>query len=154
MCFWKLVKSLQIGFTERINQYEFIENQDYIVFPNFGENLQSSCSSKDYALTLSVAKELSMVKNNKKVVVNFSFDNIVRIRLYANQVPNKHLKQTADRLPTQSFFCTLKTLTRCMRVAYSDPVGCGYAIQYPLWGKHNDGLFAVFVSTRRPFGCH
>ncbi|ETS07662.1 antA/AntB antirepressor family protein [Bartonella henselae] len=51
---------------DRINKYSFIENQDYIVFANFGENLQGGRPSKDYALTLSVAKELSMVENNKK----------------------------------------------------------------------------------------
>ncbi len=38
-----------------------------------------------------------------------------------------------------------------MREAYNDFVGCGYAIQYPLWGKHNDGLVAVFFSTRHSF---
>ncbi|WP_019220347.1 antA/AntB antirepressor family protein, partial [Bartonella florencae] len=52
--------------TERINKYDFVENRDYIVFPNFGKNLQGGRPSKDYALTLSVAKELSMVENNKK----------------------------------------------------------------------------------------
>ncbi|AQX20264.1 antA/AntB antirepressor family protein [Bartonella sp. WD16.2] len=134
-----------------ITKYSFVENQDYIVFPNFGENLQSGCSSKDYALTLSVAKELSMVKNNKKVVVNFLFDKITEAFIYANQVLQKHLKQTADRLPTQSFLCTLKALTHYMRVAYSDLVGCSYAIQDPHWEKHNDGLFAVFLSTRHSF---
>ncbi|WP_342210280.1 Rha family transcriptional regulator [Bartonella bovis] len=67
-------------------------------------------------------------------------DKITEAFIYTNQVPNKRLHFTADRLPTQSFLCTLKTLTHCMRVAYSDFVGCGYAIQYPLWGKHNDGL--------------
>ncbi|WP_404977257.1 antA/AntB antirepressor family protein [Bartonella sp. AU55XJBT] len=51
---------------DRINKYSFIENKDYIVFANFGENLQGGRPSKDYHLTLSVAKELSMVENNKK----------------------------------------------------------------------------------------
>ncbi|WP_455474745.1 antA/AntB antirepressor family protein [Bartonella sp. B30(2025)] len=51
---------------DRINKYRFIENRDYIVFTNFGENLQGGRPSKDYALTLDVAKELSMVENNQK----------------------------------------------------------------------------------------
>uniref|UniRef100_UPI0035D0D377 antA/AntB antirepressor family protein n=1 Tax=Bartonella sp. MF74HXZ TaxID=1461006 RepID=UPI0035D0D377 len=50
----------------RINKYNLLENQDYLVFTNFGENLQGGRPSKDYALTLSVAKELSIVENNKK----------------------------------------------------------------------------------------
>ncbi|WP_336288341.1 antA/AntB antirepressor family protein [Bartonella sp. CB60] len=51
---------------DRINKYRFIENKDYIVFTNFGENLQGGRPSKDYALTLDVAKELFMVENNQK----------------------------------------------------------------------------------------
>ncbi|WP_375693862.1 antA/AntB antirepressor family protein [Bartonella sp. AD24XZML] len=50
----------------RINKYNLLENQDYLVFTNFGENLQGGRPSKDYHLTLSVAKELSMLENNKK----------------------------------------------------------------------------------------
>ncbi|UNE53616.1 hypothetical protein [Bartonella machadoae] len=84
----------------------------------------------------------------RRVFANFLFDKIMSLCLLSNQVPEKHLKQTADRLPKQSFFRTLKALTRCMLHAYNALVGCGYAIQYPLWGKHNDGLFAVFFSTR------
>ncbi len=37
-----------------------------------------------------------------------------------------------------------------MQEAYNDFVGCGYAIQYPLWEKHNDGLGTVFLSARHP----
>ncbi len=82
-------------------------------------------------------------------------DNVAEAFIYTSQVPNKHLK-TSSGLVAEiiSLPHILKALTHCMRVAYSDLVGCSYAIQYPLWGKHNDGLDAVFVSTRRPFGCH
>ncbi|EJF82725.1 phage antirepressor Ant [Bartonella rattimassiliensis] len=51
---------------ERINKYDFVENRDYIVFPNLGKNLQGGRPSKDYALTLDMAKELSMVERNEK----------------------------------------------------------------------------------------
>ncbi|WP_246468215.1 Rha family transcriptional regulator [Bartonella capreoli] len=81
-----------------------------------------------------------------------SIDNIAGIRLYANQVLKKHLKIPSG-LVTEiiSFPHILKTLTHCMRIAYNDFVGCSYAIQYPLWGKHNDGLGTVFLNTRRSF---
>uniref|UniRef100_E6YZP6 Anti-repressor protein n=1 Tax=Bartonella schoenbuchensis (strain DSM 13525 / NCTC 13165 / R1) TaxID=687861 RepID=E6YZP6_BARSR len=71
-------------------------------------------------------------------------------------MPNKHLKTTSGLVAEIiSLPHILKTLTHCMRMTYSDLVGCSYAIQYPLWGKHNDGLVAVFVSTRRSFfECH
>ncbi|PIT68602.1 antA/AntB antirepressor family protein [Bartonella tribocorum] len=124
---------------DRINKYNLLENQDYLVFTNFGENLQGGRPSKDYALSLSVAKELSMVENNKKgrearLYFNFLFDNMSTMCLLSNQVLEKHLKHIADRLPKQSFHRQLKALTHYMLQAYNNIVGCGYAIQYP-YGK-------------------
>ncbi len=81
---------------------------------------------------------------------NFLIDNIISVCLLSNQVLEKHLESIADRLPKQSFLRTLKALTHCMLHAYNGFVGCGYAIQYPLWGKRNDGLSTVFFSTRHP----
>ncbi|MDD9334082.1 MAG: antA/AntB antirepressor family protein, partial [Bartonella sp.] len=51
---------------DRINKYSFLKNQDYIVFANFGENLQGGRPSTEYHLTLDMAKELSMVEHNEK----------------------------------------------------------------------------------------
>ncbi|WP_039760467.1 antA/AntB antirepressor family protein, partial [Bartonella queenslandensis] len=51
---------------DRINKYSFLKNQDYIVLANFGENLQGGRPSKEYHLTLDMAKELSMVERNEK----------------------------------------------------------------------------------------
>ncbi|WP_273790327.1 antA/AntB antirepressor family protein [Bartonella sp. CM31XJBT] len=51
---------------DRINKYSFLKNQDYIVFTNFGENLQGGRPSTEYHLTLDMAKELSMVERNEK----------------------------------------------------------------------------------------
>ncbi len=79
---------------------------------------------------------------------NFLIDNILSVYICSNKVLEKHLKRAADRLPKQSLFRTLKTLTHYMLRAYNSFVGCSYAIQYSLWGKRNDGLFAVFFSTR------
>ncbi|AGF76175.1 hypothetical protein [Bartonella vinsonii] len=62
---------------------------------------------------------------------NFLFDNALLICLLSNQVLEKHLKQTADRLPKQSLLRQLKALTHCMLQAYNGLVGCGYVIQYP-----------------------
>ncbi len=45
-----------------IEQYVFIENQDFILLPDFGEQKkQGGHNRKDYALTLDMAKELAMV---------------------------------------------------------------------------------------------
>ena len=50
----------------RIEEYEFIEHQDFEVFTQFGENSIGGRPAKEYALTLDMAKELSMVEKTEK----------------------------------------------------------------------------------------
>ena len=50
----------------RINEYGFIENQDYMVFAEIGENSNGGRPLKEYALTLDMAKELSMVEKTER----------------------------------------------------------------------------------------
>lgn len=51
---------------ERIESYEFVENADYVVFNNFVKNPKGGRSSIEYAITVTMAKELAMVENNAK----------------------------------------------------------------------------------------
>ena len=51
---------------DRIGKYGFVENQDFEVFHNFGENPSGGRPLKEYALTLDMAKELAMVEGNEK----------------------------------------------------------------------------------------
>ena len=51
---------------DRIEQYEFIENQDFVVFAKIGENPKGGRPAKEYFITLSMAKELAMVERNEK----------------------------------------------------------------------------------------
>lgn len=51
---------------DRIDKYDFIENQDYVVFNNFGENPKGGRPQIEYALSIGMAKELSMVEGNEK----------------------------------------------------------------------------------------
>ncbi|WP_455475312.1 hypothetical protein [Bartonella sp. B17] len=69
----------------------------------------------------------------------------------SNQVPQKRLDSKRIGYETISLR-TLKALTHYMREAYNDFVGCSYAIQYPLWGRRDDGLTTVFLSTRHSSG--
>ena len=47
----------------RIEKYDFVENQDYQMV---SKNLESGGQSKDYIISLDMAKELAMVENNEK----------------------------------------------------------------------------------------
>lgn len=50
----------------RIEEYDFVENQDYISFAENPAKPQGGRPSKEYAITLDMAKELSMVERNDK----------------------------------------------------------------------------------------
>jgi len=50
----------------RIEKYGFVENQDYSSFDNIVKRENGATVRKEYALSLDMAKELSMVENNEK----------------------------------------------------------------------------------------
>ncbi|WP_404861838.1 antA/AntB antirepressor family protein [Georhizobium sp. MAB10] len=62
--FLKVGKVFGAWINERIEQYEFAENVDFVVFSEIGNNPQGGRPSKEYALSLDMAKELSMVERN------------------------------------------------------------------------------------------
>ena len=50
----------------RINEYEFIENQDFVSFTENSAKPKGGRPSREYYITLDMAKELSMVERNDK----------------------------------------------------------------------------------------
>lgn len=50
----------------RIEKYGFVENQDFQVFDKFVKNPTGGRPQKEYALSIDMAKELSMIENNGK----------------------------------------------------------------------------------------
>ena len=60
-------KDFSTWVNDRIQKYGFVEHHDYALYllPNFGEKGQGR-SSKEYAISLDMAKELAMVENNDK----------------------------------------------------------------------------------------
>jgi len=52
--------------TDRIKQLGLVENQDVIAFPEIGENPQGGRPSKEYHLTLDMAKHLAMIERTPK----------------------------------------------------------------------------------------
>lgn len=51
---------------QRISQYGFVENQDFEVFHNFVKNPNGGRPQDEYAISIDMAKELSMVENNER----------------------------------------------------------------------------------------
>ncbi|MBG6243636.1 MAG: phage antirepressor Ant, partial [Candidatus Symbiopectobacterium sp. Dall1.0] len=64
--FLKVGKDFTTWIKDRIKQYAFVENQDFIVFPEIGENPKGGRPSMEYAISIDMAKELSMVERNEK----------------------------------------------------------------------------------------
>lgn len=51
---------------DRIDQGLFVEGKDYVVFPGIGENPLGGRPTKEYGLSISMAKELSMLERNEQ----------------------------------------------------------------------------------------
>lgn len=49
---------------DRIGQYDFAENVDFVVYANSGENPNGGRPAREYAISLDMAKELCMVERN------------------------------------------------------------------------------------------
>ena len=64
--FLEVGKDFSNWMKDRIEQYGFEENQDFIVYAKTGENLTGGRPAKEYAISIDMAKELSMVERNAK----------------------------------------------------------------------------------------
>lgn len=51
---------------QRISQYGFVENQDFVSFHKFVKRETGATKVTEYAISVDMAKELSMVENNEK----------------------------------------------------------------------------------------
>jgi phage anti-repressor protein len=65
--FLEVGKDFTTWIKDRIDKYDFVEDTDFIVFTENGENLSNGGRPKtEYILTLDTAKEIAMVQNNEK----------------------------------------------------------------------------------------
>ncbi|WP_192871159.1 antA/AntB antirepressor family protein [Bartonella bovis] len=64
--FLEVGKDFSTWIKDRINQYEFVENQDFVCSPVLGSKGRGGHNRKEYHLTLDMAKELAMVERNEK----------------------------------------------------------------------------------------
>ncbi len=64
--FLEVGKVFAAWISERIQQYGFIETVDFAVYSETGNNPQGGRPTKEYVITLDMAKELAMVERNEK----------------------------------------------------------------------------------------
>ena len=77
----------------RIEQYNFVENQDYIIrFPNLESDDKGGQNKKEYHISLDMAKELSMVERNEK-------GKIARKYFIECEKELKNIKNHSEALP-------------------------------------------------------
>jgi phage anti-repressor protein/phage antirepressor YoqD-like protein len=62
--FLQVGRDLSSWIRDRIDQFDFSENVDFVVLPGSGENSKGGRPTKEYALSIDMAKELSMVERN------------------------------------------------------------------------------------------
>lgn len=64
--FLKVGKDFSTWIKDRIDQYDFVENQDFTVFTEIGGNPSGGRPTKEYAVSIDMAKELAMVERNEQ----------------------------------------------------------------------------------------
>lgn len=105
----------------RIDKYGFVENQDYEVFDRFIKNPQGGRPTIEYALSLDMAKELSMVENNEKGRMARKYF------IECEKVASKQITLIEDKLKVIEFSAKFLNLNDASKLkmlkAVTDPLG-------------------------------
>lgn len=108
----------------RIRDYNFVENQDFEVFVNNYENSKGGRPTKEYAITLDMAKELSMLERNEKGKEARKYFIAVEKRWRKAQENKKTLLQISPNVvlsvyphPLHEFLISTKNLSEALQVA-------------------------------------
>ena len=110
--FLKVGRDFTTWIKQRISKYKFVENEDFKVFTNSGENLLGGRPSTEYLLTLDVAKELCIVKNNHEG------REARRYFIHCEKLAQEAIKEKP--LQKQVKFCSEIDLCAVHSVAYAD----------------------------------
>lgn len=106
---------------QRIEQYGFVENQDYSSFDNIVKRENGATVRKEYALSIDMAKELSMVENNEKGRMARKYF------IECEKVVTKQSTLLEDKLKVIEFsakFLNLNEASKLMMLkAVTDPLG-------------------------------
>lgn len=90
---------------QRIEQYGFVENQDFEVFHKIVKNSNGGRPTEDYALSLDMAKELCMIENNEQGRMFRKY--FIEVEKAARA---KHEQEQLDKKVSDSFDIKLKWL--------------------------------------------
>lgn len=104
----------------RINEYKFIENKDFITL---SKNLENGGKMKEYALSIDMAKELSMIEKTNKGR---------QIRRYFIEMEAKAQSRQAPQLPASQFQRTNKNGISEKRIELINTIR-----NYLKWGDMN-----------------
>ena len=87
----KVGKVFAAWILERIEKYQFIDGQDFIVISEIGNNPNGGRPFKEYHISIDMAKELAMVENNEQGR---------KIRQYFIEVEKRARQLTESKPPT------------------------------------------------------
>jgi anti-repressor protein len=138
---------------DRIEKYGFIENTDFVLFTNSGENSEGR-PRQDYIFKLDPAKEIAMVENNEKgkeirryfikVEDKFKQQNQIKLPSYAEALREladkveenqKLLSENIELKPKAAFFDAVANS--------KDAIEIGQAAKVLNFGKGRNTLFAI-----------
>ena len=88
--------------TKRIRDYDFLENQDFVCFTQNSAKPDGGRPSKEYCITLDMAKELAMVERNDKgkQARQYFIECEKKLREAAKPQPTRIIGATEDKLNT------------------------------------------------------
>ncbi|WP_083091354.1 antA/AntB antirepressor family protein [Acidithiobacillus ferrivorans] len=103
---------------DRIDQFEFVENQDFVSFSEKSEKPQGGRPSEEYHLTLDMAKELAMVERTAKgKEARRYFIKCERIAIETRYGPGKDEKIWQSAARGDGPYTTHRILTAATRLA-------------------------------------
>ncbi|MGL4925970.1 MAG: antA/AntB antirepressor family protein [Plesiomonas shigelloides] len=104
---------------DRIAEYEFVENQDYILICQNGQTKGRGGDrrSKEYYLTLDTAKELAMIERSEqgRVIRRYFIQSEAALQLTAPEVLARYRRKLKARVEVANLFKPMCSALECSR---------------------------------------
>lgn len=112
---------------QRISEYDFVENQDFVSFSQNCEKPKGGRPTTEYAITLDMAKELSMVERNEQGKMARRY--FIECERVARQVMTAPMPvRSATPTLSKADFAILQTVVRDLSVQMAYPKASELAI--------------------------